>query len=236
MTQSSGLTTSDSVEIVCRVFEQIVNDFINFLNSLHNRVPKKRQDEIQNYVDDRFVCPFEVCWRIFEFPIHRREPAVQILNVYLENAQRVTFRKRDRLDIIVNMPEKKKTTPTEWYVYNNENTDGRHLTYLDFPFEFVWYPNLKSWRRRVVKIKKTLGRLIYVHPNSGELFYFRMMLCHQKGCKLPTKVRTLNGYVLPTYRAACEALGLLGNDKEWDIAFEESTVSASSTEVITLFA
>ncbi|GJZ17269.1 DNA helicase [Tanacetum coccineum] len=107
-------------------------------------------DEIQNYVVGRFVCLFEACWRIFDFPIHSREPAVQILNVYLENTQRVNFRERDRLDIIVNMPAKKKTTLTEW--------------------------------------------------------------------------------------AACEPLGLLGDDKEWDIALEESTVSASSAEVRTLFA
>ncbi|GJU57550.1 DNA helicase [Tanacetum coccineum] len=113
-------------------------------------------DEIQNYVDGRFVCPFEACWRIFDFPIHSREPAVQILNVHLENTQRVNFRQRDRLDIIVNM-------------YNNENTDDRHLTYLDLPSEFVW--------------------------------------------------------------DACEALGLLGDDKEWDIALKESTVSASSTKL-----
>ncbi|GJT42283.1 DNA helicase [Tanacetum coccineum] len=130
-----------------------------------------------------------------------------------------------------NMPGKKKTTLTEWYVYNNENTDGRHLTYLDFPSEFVWYPNSKSWHRRVVKTKKSLGRLAYVHPNSGELFYFRMLLCHQKVCKSPTEVRTVNGHVLPTYRAACEALGLLGDKKEWDITLEESIVSASSAEI-----
>ncbi|GKA81789.1 DNA helicase [Tanacetum coccineum] len=193
-------------------------------------------DEIQNYVDGRFVCPFKACWRISEFPIHYREPAVQILNVYLENAQRVTFRERDRLDIIVNMPEKKKTTLTEWYVYNNENTNDRHLTYLDFPSEFVWYPNSKSWRRRVMRTKKSLGRLTYGHLNSGELFYFRMLLSHQKGCKSPTEVRTVNGYVFPTYRATCESLGLLGDDKEWDITLDESIVSASSAEVRTLFA
>ncbi|GJY09724.1 DNA helicase [Tanacetum coccineum] len=149
-------------------------------------------DEIQNYVDGRFVCPFEACWRIFEFPIHCREPAVQMLNVHLENTQRVTFRERDRLDIIVNMPEKKKKTLTE------------------------------CWRRRVMRTKKSLGRLTYVHPNSGELFYFRMLLSHRKGCKSPTEVRTVNGYVFPTYRAACETLGLLGDDKEWDIALDDS--------------
>ncbi|GJV25506.1 DNA helicase [Tanacetum coccineum] len=74
----------------------------------------KQIDEIQNYVDGRFICPFEACWRIFDFPIHCREPAVQILNVHLEDMQRISFRERDRLDNIVNIPEKKKTTLTEW--------------------------------------------------------------------------------------------------------------------------
>ncbi|GKD58267.1 DNA helicase [Tanacetum coccineum] len=193
-------------------------------------------DEIQNYVDGRFVCPFEACWRIFDYPIHSQEPAVQILNVHLENKQRVNFRNIDRLDVIVNLPDKKKTTLTEWYVYNNENTDDRHLTYLDFPSEFVWYANSKRWHRRVVKTKKLLGRLTYVHPSSGDLFYFRLLLSHQKGCKSPVEVRTVNEQIYPTYRAACEALGLLGDDREWDIALEESAVLATSSEIRTLFA
>nr|GEW56130.1 DNA helicase [Tanacetum cinerariifolium] len=81
-------------------------------------------DEIKNYVDGRFVYPFEACWRIFDYPIHCRELAVHILNVHLENMQRVSFCNRDRIDIIINMSEKKKTTLTEWYVYNDQNTDG----------------------------------------------------------------------------------------------------------------
>ncbi|GKC29337.1 hypothetical protein Tco_1036631 [Tanacetum coccineum] len=40
----------------------------------------------------------------------------------------------------------------------------------------------------------------------------------------------------PTYRAACEDLGLLGNDKEWDTTLEESTALASSKDIRTLFA
>ncbi|GKC05733.1 DNA helicase [Tanacetum coccineum] len=134
-----------------------------------------------------------------------------IMNVHLENKQRINFRERDRLEVIVNLPDRKKTTLTEWYVYNNENTDGQELTYLNFLSEFVWYPDSKTWRRRQIKAKKSIGRLTYVHPNSGELFYFRMLLCHQKGC-------------------------LLGDDKQWDIAFEESTASATSSEIRTLFA
>ncbi|GKC20084.1 DNA helicase [Tanacetum coccineum] len=134
------------------------------------------------------------------------------------------------------MPEKKKTTLTEWYVYNIENTDGRHLTYLDFPSEFAWSPKTKSWHRRVIKTKQSIGRLTYVHPSSGDFFYFRILLCHKKGCKSPDEVRTINGQLLPTYRAACEALGFLGDDKEWDITLEESAVSATSAELRALFA
>ncbi|XP_071729024.1 uncharacterized protein [Rutidosis leptorrhynchoides] len=40
-----------------------------------SQVPKAI-DEIQNFIDARFICPHEACWRIFNFPIHHREPAV----------------------------------------------------------------------------------------------------------------------------------------------------------------
>nr|GEW82237.1 DNA helicase [Tanacetum cinerariifolium] len=114
---------------------------------------------------------------------HNGEQTVQILDMHLENMQHVNFREKDRLNVIVNMPDKKKMTLTEWHVYNNEHTDGRHLTYLDFPSEFVC-----------------------------DLFYFRMLLSHQKGRRSPVEVRTVNGQVLPTYRAACEALEAMKDD------------------------
>ncbi|GJT40153.1 DNA helicase [Tanacetum coccineum] len=90
--------------------------------------------------------------------------------------QRINYSARDRLRNIVNMPERKMITFTEWHKFDDGNTDGRHLTYLEFPSEFL--------------------------------------ICHRKGCKSPIGVLTINDHVLPTYRAACEALGLLGDDKE----------------------
>ncbi|GJZ19637.1 hypothetical protein Tco_0556227 [Tanacetum coccineum] len=40
----------------------------------------------------------------------------------------------------------------------------------------------------------------------------------------------------PTCRAACEALRLLGDDREWDIAIQEACVSATSVELRSIFA
>nr|GEU61563.1 DNA helicase [Tanacetum cinerariifolium] len=78
----------------------------------------------------------------------------------------------------------------------------------------------KTWQQRQTRIKKSLGGLTYVHPSSGELFYFRMLLCHQKGCKSPVDVRTVKGEILPTYRAVSEALGFLDPPKLWNKYWE----------------
>nr|GEU98546.1 DNA helicase [Tanacetum cinerariifolium] len=193
-------------------------------------------DEIKNYLDLRYISPHEACSRMLEFDIHHREPAVQILSIHLQNMQHVVFRDKDRLDTVVENAHSKKTTQTEWMHYNEWNTDGRHLTYLDFPSGFVWNANGKYWSRRRQRHKASIGRLTYVHPAAGDLFNQRMLLCHQKGCKSFPKIRTVNDVVHPTCRAACQALGLLEDDQEWETTMTEAACTASPAELRTLFA
>ncbi|GJV23191.1 DNA helicase [Tanacetum coccineum] len=163
-------------------------------------------DEIKNYLDSRYVSPHEACCRMLEFNIHHREPAVQILFIHLQNMQRVVFRDKDKLDDVVVNTHIKKSTLTEWLRYNEKNTDGRHLT------------------------------LIYVHPAAGDLFYQRMLLCHQKGCRSFPEIRKVNDIVYPTCRAACQALGLLEDDQEWENTMREAACTATPAELRTLFA
>ncbi|GJT86156.1 DNA helicase [Tanacetum coccineum] len=184
-------------------------------------------DEIKNYLDARYISPHEACWRIFEFEIHYREPAVQLLAVHLQDMQQVVFREGDHHDSVVLNSHKKKSTLTEWLYYNQQNDDGRHLTYLNFLSEYVWYPNEKYWRRRQRRTKSSIGRLANVHPAAGDLFYQRMLLCHQKGCTSFPGIRTVNTIVYLTCCAACEALGLLQDDREWEITLEEAALTAT---------
>ncbi|XP_071694373.1 uncharacterized protein [Rutidosis leptorrhynchoides] len=134
-----------------------------------NAEQNRNYDEIRNFVDARFICPHEACWRIFNFPIHFREPAVPILSVHLKDMQLVKFRSNQRLRSVVNNPVAKKTTLTEWLFYNRHADDGKHLTYLDFPLEFVWVDNEKRWKRRCNLNKPSIGRLTYMHPAFGEV-------------------------------------------------------------------
>ncbi|GJU05005.1 DNA helicase [Tanacetum coccineum] len=135
-------------------------------------------------------------WRILKFDIHHREPAVQILAVHLEDIQRITFRDKDRLRSLVDLPGKKNTTLTEWFAYNASNEMGRHLSYLEFPSEFVWHSDSKSWLPR---------------RNNKDFF----------------EVQTIKDVFYLTYKAACEALGLLGDDREWETTLEDACASTT---------
>jgi len=50
-----------------------------------------KRDEIQEYIDARYVSASEVVWRIFKMKLHGRFPAVQRLQVHLPNQQTMVF-------------------------------------------------------------------------------------------------------------------------------------------------
>nr|GEY59278.1 hypothetical protein [Tanacetum cinerariifolium] len=94
----------------------------------------------------------------------------------------------------------------------------------------------KYWRCRRISTKSSIGILIYVHPASGDLFYERMLLCHQKCCTSFPDIRTINDIVYSTCGEACEALGLLENDQEWEITLEEAKLTATPVKLRALLA
>ncbi|XP_076927004.1 uncharacterized protein LOC143590390 [Bidens hawaiensis] len=194
-----------------------------------------RLNEIQNFLDSRFICPHEASWRIFNFYIHDRIPTVQTLAVHLENMQNITFRDNDHLDNLATNMFNRRTTLTEWLHNNRNDNSGRHLRYIDYLTEYSWRSQSRSWVRRSLNTQVTIGRLIYIHPSCGEAFYLRMLLGYQKGCHSYTCIRTVNGEIYPTFRAACEALGLLGDDREWSSAIDEASRWASASELRALF-
>ncbi|KAL3620360.1 hypothetical protein CASFOL_035272 [Castilleja foliolosa] len=192
-------------------------------------------NEVQNFLDGRYICPHEASWRILNFPIHERTPAVEVLAVHLENMQNVTFKENLRLQAIVRNPSFGKTTLTEWIQSNKRDRDGLHLTYVNYCSRYRWCKKAMAWIPRVHLQSPAIGRLAYVHPASGELFYMRMLLSHQCGSKSFADIRTVSGVLHSTYRSACDSLGLLGEDREWLTAFEESSCWATSSELRILF-
>ena len=190
-------------------------------------------DEIKNYINCRYITPYEAIWRLYEYPIHHRNPSVQRLSIHLPFMQNITFRSNQRLNNIIRQPRIQKTTLTEWMEINKSNCEARELTYTQFPKKWVWNTKDKIWTPR--QTGHTIGRTYYIHPNTGELYYLRLLLNHQKGATSFQSLQTINNTIYPTYQAACHALGLLGDDKEWKESILEASFWSTSIQLRQLF-
>ncbi|KAK4594131.1 hypothetical protein RGQ29_017994 [Quercus rubra] len=190
-------------------------------------------DEVKTYLNCRYVSAIEACWRIFEFAIHHREPAVQRLSFHNEDEQPVLFEDTDYLNDVVDKPGIGKSKFTEWMKTNALYEEARELTYSEFPTKWVWHRRDKEWKLR--KSGKCIGRIYYAHPASGERFYLRMLLNVIKGARSFEEMRTINNVVYPTFRSTCYTLGLLDDDKEWHEALNHASYWASGKQIRELF-
>lgn len=96
---------------------------------------------------------------------------------------------------------------------NKKYPEGRDLTYAEFPTKFVYKPESRKWFPRKKGI--SLGRVQFVNPGCGELYYMRVLLTKQRGCDSFESIRTVKGVVYSTFHDACEALGLMDDDREY---------------------
>ncbi|CAN6809169.1 unnamed protein product [Brassica oleracea] len=68
-------------------------------------------NEIQDYVDARYLSACESMWRTFAFHIHKRKPSVEKLIVHLEGEHNITVKETDNLGRVIRKPE--------YFVWNN---------------------------------------------------------------------------------------------------------------------
>ncbi|KAK9742462.1 hypothetical protein RND81_03G174700 [Saponaria officinalis] len=181
----------------------------------------------------RYVSASEACWRIFAFEIQYKQPAVHRLAFHLEDKQEIIFEENEHPEDVLQKSGQGKTTMTKWLVANKENVDARHLTYAEFPTKWVWDKETKTWKPR--KKGRTIGRIYFAPPNSGELYYLRLLLNIVKGDTSYADIRTVDGVIHPSYKAACNALGLLDGDDEWNVALNESATWCTAHQLRALF-
>ncbi|CAG8582983.1 4231_t:CDS:2, partial [Acaulospora morrowiae] len=123
-----------------------------------------------------------------------------------------------------------------WFKANEELADAgtTELTYGEFPRRFVWNKCLKKWTPR--KKGNTLGRIYFVHPAAGERFFLQVLLTVVHGAKSFENLRTVNETTYETFKDACNALGLLQDNNEWDECLGEASLIKTGYQLCHLFA
>jgi len=182
----------------------------------------------------RYISTTEACWRLFQFELNYRDPPVERLNFHLENEQQVIFPDSTDVRKILRRKGVKETKFTQWMETNKQHEEAKELTYADFPTKWVWKASEKKWEKR--KQGYAIGRIYYAHPTSGKRYYLRMLLNTVKGCTSYMQIRTVDGMVHPTFKAACKAMGFLDDDNEWIECINEAAEWATRTQLRQLFA
>ncbi|CAN6876425.1 unnamed protein product [Brassica oleracea] len=97
----------------------------------------KQRNEIQDYVDARYLSTCESMWRTFAFHIHKRKPSVEKLIFHLEGEHNITIKSTDNLGRVIRKPGIEKTMFIEWMVLCRRSEFARTLTYVQIPEYFV---------------------------------------------------------------------------------------------------
>ena len=132
-------------------------------------------DEIERYLQGRYIGPTEAFARIFEYKMHEEDPTVTTLALHLPDEQPVYYpddatqdEVRERMDRSFSMLmayfQHYAITPP---VYDAEGNVIKHF-YHDFPQHYRWMRN-HTWRPR--RQGFAIGRLPYCNPTCGERYY-----------------------------------------------------------------
>jgi len=212
-------------------YDRITAAIVNNTNATH--LHHQSGDEIKQYLDCRYISPSEACWRIFSFPIHGRNPAVERLFFHLPGEQSVYFKDDEFIDEVIGKATVAESMFTSWMECNKKYELARTLTYPEIVSKFVYVKKDRCWKPR--KIGNTIGRLIWVPPSTGELYYLRRMLTVVKGPLCYEDIRTVDNILYSTFREACETLGFLADDKEYVEAIKEAKDWGSGNYLRKLF-
>ena len=192
-------------------------------------------NEVEQYLNARYIGPVEACWRLFEFAMHLELPSVYRLPIHLEDEQQVIW--REGASVVEQeraVENSQQTHLTQWFVANETFHDAANYTYQEFPQHFVWVPKQKTWKPRERGF--AIGRIRFVHPSAKETFYLRLLLTIAKGAKSWNDLKLVDGVQHPTYQAACVAKGLLQDDGEWNQCLAEAGEMQTGSQLRRLFA
>ena len=205
-----------------------------------------RHDEITRFEVSRYISSSEAIWRIFDFPIQKKYPPVEHLDIHLEGEQIITFTDDgEARALIENGPP--GTMVTAFFQAMQQYANKRHITYPEVFQHFSYDRKTNTFKLRKYKLNRgnsddkmadTIGRMpvIAYTPHNAELYFLRMLLHRVPGPTCFEDLRCVDGVIHETYMAACIARGICEDDHEVDMVMEEAASISFGPQLREIFA
>ena len=192
-----------------------------------------QDDEVQRYLQARYIGPTEAVWRLFEFGMHEEYPSVMHLAIHLPGEQPVYFHENTSANDLHGRMQLPRSTLMVFFEYNTLNSDGRQYLYQDFPTYYTYSTFVCKWTPRKSGVSR--GRIYHCTPIMGEKYYLRLLLSIVCGAQFYELLRTVEGRLHATFKGACIAHDVLEDDAEWARCFEEAARFSSGRSFRILF-
>ncbi|CAN7055635.1 unnamed protein product [Brassica oleracea var. botrytis] len=202
-------------------------------STLLEKEKEKPRNEINEFVEGRYLSACESTWRIFKFDIHHNTPAVQKLPVHLPGEQTAIFDEDEDLEDVETRYLHGRTMLTEWFEMNRLYEEVRKLKYIEMLTMFVWDNSQKIYTKR--KQKRTIGRIVNISPAAGDKYYLGILVSLLRGPTGYDDLYTVGDIKYETFQEACYARGLLGSDKDWHDSMSEASQFSSPRSLRYLF-
>ncbi|XP_027941254.1 uncharacterized protein LOC114195057 [Vigna unguiculata] len=183
-------------------------------------------DEVQQYLDVRWICAPKALWKIFRFTIYQMNPVVERLQIHLPNRQQVRFYKHQNIKDVLNDDNNSKTMLTQFFALNQRDPQSRTFLYRKIPEHYCWNNRHKEWYPRRSN-KKVIGRIYTVSPFEGDKFFLWVLLSHIRGPTSWEYLLSPNETYCYTFKKAAEKWGFLESDNN----IHECLVEASTLQM-----
>ncbi|PIC23966.1 hypothetical protein B9Z55_017476 [Caenorhabditis nigoni] len=206
-----------------------------------NGVEHRTENEVNSYLDARYVCAPESLWHIFDFRMSDRSTPVMQLKVHLKNAQGVVYKEGEEKDA-AQRGQLRDTTLTAWFAANQrcydelESTgmipedvvDCRGIYYVEMPEHFQFSKGKWALRKNATR---SIGRMHFVSPRDQERFALRVMLLNVTDAKSYEDLQTVGGVFYEKFVDAAKAAGYLTEDIFYEKSLEEAASFHSAPQL-----
>ncbi len=113
----------------------------------HDRANVLIQDEIETYIDCRYLSAQEAAWRLFKFEMQHLSHTVYRMQIHLPNEQNVYYEEGQEEQAVNNL-DIHRTMLTEWFALNQRDEHAHNMLYSEVGKHYRW--ENKQWTRRKV--------------------------------------------------------------------------------------
>lgn len=188
-------------------------------------------NEIQSYLSGRLLSCAEATFRILGLRLHQEWPSVERLDLHLPQHNSVVFNPLDDDDDVQHQLLRSTSKLLQWFATNREDPAARQWRYIDFPEHYSWDLQDHKWKRRV-KVVPKVSRLPAVSTHNVELAALRLILHYARGCESFVDLLTYNGHIHETFREAAKAAGLIEDESEAVLIFQEIVRTCVSVQTL----